>query len=113
MLFQRNRFGKKRKINLGTIGFIAGVVTSVIILYLFAQGFGNLADGNETQSLEAVRTAVSRAAVQFYAIEGRFPPHLRYLEERFGLQLDHEKYVIQYTAIGSNLMPQIFVQRRE
>ena len=114
-MFRRNanRFGtpKKRKrgmLNLlGTIAIFAGLV--IMLNY----GINTLTTANEDEALEAVRSAVTRAAIQFYAIEGRFPPHLYYLEERFGLQLDHERFQIIYSAFGANVMPTILVTPRD
>ena len=52
---------------------------------------------------------MARATVQCYAIEGRYPPDLAYLEENYGLILDREHYVYHYRLEGSNLMPEIQV----
>ena len=92
---------------LGTISVFA------LLIALFNHGINNLTQANEEEALEAVRNAVTRAAIQFYAQEGRFPPHLEYLEERFGLQLDHERFEIIYSAFGANVMPQIFITPRD
>ena len=53
--------------------------------------------------------AVRRAAVQCYALEGSYPSDLTYLEQHYGLMLNHDRYVVHYQSLGSNLMPQIAV----
>ena len=50
-----------------------------------------------------------RAAVQCYAIEGRYPRDAAYLEEHYGLILDTEQYSCHLKPVGDNLMPEIFV----
>ena len=108
----KNRFvaGKKRK--RGIQSMLGTIAVFVALIVLFNVGINNLTQANEEEALEAVRSAVTRAAIQFYALEGRFPPHLEYLEERFGLQLDHERFEIIYSAFGANVMPQIFISPR-
>ena len=107
-----NRFGQQKKRRRGISSVLGTIVIFVAIIVLFNYGINNLTQANEEEALEAVRNAVTRAAIQFYALEGRFPPHLEYLEERFGLQLDHERFEIIYSAFGANVMPQIFVTPR-
>ena len=107
-----NRFGAQKKRRRGFLNLFGTIAVFVVLIVLFNQGINNLTQANEEEALEAVRNAVTRAAIQFYALEGRFPPHLEYLEERFGLQLDHERFEIVYSAFGANIMPQIFVTPR-
>ena len=53
--------------------------------------------------------AVRRAAVQSYALEGRFPDNLAYLENNYGLIIDHKRFAVYYEPMGDNLLPQIRV----
>ena len=78
------------------------------------RGLCNLRRGKRFRSasqerLKAAEQSVARATVQCYAIEGRYPPDLDYLEENYGLILDREHYVYHYRLEGSNLMPEIQV----
>jgi len=104
----KNRFGKnKKKYNkLGNIFSLAVFFSFLIFFYI---SINNLSQSNEYEALEITQRAISRAAIQFYAIEGRFPPTLEYLKERFNLQLDTERFIIQYHAFASNIMPEIVV----
>lgn len=109
----RNRFGASTKRRRGIFGTLITVVFFLAVVLLFNIGVNYLSQANESEALETVRMAVTRATVQFYAIEGRYPPSLNYLENRFGLQLDHERFIIQYNSLGSNVMPQIIVLARD
>ena len=55
---------------------------------------------------------MQRAAVQCYAVEGVFPENLEHLEENYGLQINHEKFIVTYDAFSSNLMPDIQVLQK-
>jgi hypothetical protein len=113
-MFKRNRFGavgKRRKSALASV--LLPVLILVAIIAAFYMGINYLTQANEDESLDAIRTAITRATVQFYALEGRYPPSLDYLIEQFGLQLDQERYLIHFNVFASNIMPQITVLRRE
>ena len=61
------------------------------------------------RSQETLRKAITRACIQCYAIEGRYPPSVEYLEENYGIQIDHDKYNVFYDGFASNIMPEITV----
>lgn len=55
------------------------------------------------------RRAVTRASVQCYAIEGRYPPSVEYLEENYGVRIDRDRYNVFYNGFASNVMPEIVI----
>ena len=96
---------KKRKIP--GIAVSACVLAAALAALVF--GVRSVADRTEDEQLAILENAIRRACVQCYAIEGRYPPDLDYLEENYGLILDREHYVYHYRLEGSNLMPEIQV----
>ena len=58
---------------------------------------------------ESLRRAVTRASVQCYAIEGRYPPSVEYLEENYGVRIDRDRYNVFYNGFASNVMPEIVI----
>lgn len=58
---------------------------------------------------ETLRDAIRRASVQCYAIEGRYPPSVEYLEENYGIKIDRDRYDVFYSGFASNFMPDITV----
>jgi len=58
---------------------------------------------------ETLRDAIRRASVQCYAIEGRYPPSVEYLEENYGIKIDRDRYSVFYSGFASNFMPDITV----
>ena len=53
-----------------------------------------------------------KSLVNCYAIEGAYPDSLSYLEEHYGLQIDHNRYVVDYEPFGDNIWPTVQVVRR-
>jgi hypothetical protein len=79
----------------------------VVFVLLATLVFGGMGGKVEEKQLEFLGNAVRRSAVQCYALEGRFPDNLSYLEDNYGLIIDHENYAVYYEPMGGNLIPQI------
>lgn len=86
---------------------ILSVFVFLFILSLFWYGFSRTSDSNDEQSLEVMRSAVQKSIVNCYAIEGVYPPNIKYLEDHYGIVINHDKYVVQYELAGSNVMPSV------
>ncbi len=104
----KNRFGEKEK---GQGGLIISVVIFVLILAVFLYGINDVSAKSESESIKQLNTAVRHAVVHCYAEEGQYPPNIAYLEEHYGLQYDHSKYIIDYQSFATNVMPEISVIR--
>lgn len=65
------------------------------------------------ESALAIEAAIMRSAQQCYAVEGAYPPNLRYLEENYGLKINTEDYYVRYEAFASNLPPEILVRSKQ
>ena len=95
---------KKKRAN---AAFVLPVLVFCAMLVLFWFGFGRSARANGTQNLQVMRSAVRKAIVNCYAIEGVYPPDIRYLEDHYGIVIDHDRYVVHYELAGSNVMPSV------
>ena len=81
----------------------------MIVLLCFLSGLSNLSRGHADEDKQRLEDVVRRAAVACYAAEGMYPPNLEYLEEHYGIQVNHSRYVVDYISIAENLMPDITV----
>ena len=102
---------RKRKPGLAR-GLAISLVVFLVLIYggvsLF-RGVGNVSSQAQT---ELVRSAVRRAAVTCYAVEGAYPSTLDYLQRHYGLVYDEENYFVFYDAFASNIMPEIRVTEK-
>lgn len=90
--------------------FVLPMLALLIILPLGLSLFsGKMEESVSAESLQMMEAAVTRAAVECYALEGFYPPEVSYLSERYGVSIDRERYFVDYIFIGSNLMPDITV----
>lgn len=88
---------------------LAGLALVVGLVFF---GVRSLRAGSDAARLEMTQQAVRRTVVQCYALEGRYPPSLDYLADRYGLMMDVDRYVYHYRLNGANLMPEILVFAR-
>lgn len=93
-----------------------GLLISLIACCLLLFGAVRLADAlgrrTERDSAAILRDAVARAALTCYAIEGRYPQSLSYLEDNYDLSYDRSQFVVRYDAFASNVLPDISVSPR-
>lgn len=84
-------------------------VIAVAALLWFATAVDSLDAGRGEEDMRQLEETLRRSCVACYAAEGAYPPNLDYIRERYGLQIDEERYTVRYRAIAENLMPDITV----
>lgn len=93
--------------------FVAGCIVSVavfsVIMALFMNGVFSFLGKAKSEGSDTLIKAIRQASVQCYAIEGRYPPSVEYLEKNYGIQIDRERYNVFYSGFASNIMPDITV----
>ena len=63
-------------------------------------------------SAEQTKTIVRNACVTCFAVEGRYPDTLAYLEENYGVSIDETRYIVTLDSFADNVFPQISVLTR-
>ena len=101
------RQGRKR-MRRRAVALIAGALVCVGVI-LAGLCWNHAKTDLARQSAEAVQEAVLRSAVQCYAVEGAYPSSVSYLEEHYGLLIDHSTYIVSYDAFSSNRLPEVAV----
>lgn len=88
---------------------ILSIMLIILFTFYFYYSVNNVQKSREEKQFEILSDAIKKSAVQCYAIEGFYPPNIEYLEDNYGLIVDHDKYVISYIVFASNIMPEIIV----
>ena len=76
---------------------------------VFLNGVASMSNRMNQEGTETLQSAIARASVQCYAIEGRYPPSVQYLEENYGIRIDRNRFRVFYEGFASNIMPNITV----
>lgn len=100
---------EKKKRERGFPGHFLSFAALLLALLFFMACTRSIAGKTGEERLNAMTEAVRRASVQCYAIEGRYPPSVEYLEEHYGVSIDRNRYHVFYDGWASNLMPEITI----
>lgn len=97
----------------GLPGWLLLPLALVLALVLFAGAMDSLTVGRSLEDRRQLEQALRRSCVACYAAEGSYPTDLEYLKERYGIQVDEERYTVIYSPVAPNLMPDITVLERK
>lgn len=97
----------RKKEKRAVCGYIVSLTAMAAAVAVFAGAVISFAGRTGSREEDTLKKAVTRASVQCYAIEGRYPPSVEYLEENYGIQIDRKKYNVFYDGFASNVMPEI------
>jgi hypothetical protein len=88
--------------------YVSALIIILLIVYMYIS-VDNAKKKSDEESFNILSEAIIRSAVQCYAIEGFYPPDIEYLENNYGLLVDHDKYVVSYSIFASNIIPEVEV----
>ncbi|MBQ3302290.1 MAG: hypothetical protein IJH04_09165 [Eggerthellaceae bacterium] len=91
---------------------IIAAVLAVLLCIVLAFAFKASADVSRKQAVTSVRDSIVEAALQCAAVEGSYPSSLSHLEQRYGLVINHDDYVINYEWLADNIPPSVTVVAR-
>lgn len=86
--------------------YILTLLLCVGLFLWFSQAIGKQNLNELTHNLEET---VRRDIVQCYALEGKYPESVQYLEDHYGLTYDKKSFYIDYLPIGENIIPDFTV----
>lgn len=105
--FQKPNLGKRilQSVNFSILFFLA-------VIAVFLYGIATVSSGSAEDERRILDEAIHKDIVHCYAVEGMYPPTLSYMEEHYGLMYDHDKFLVDYETIGSNIMPNVTILER-
>ena len=106
-----NRFTNKKNnfLHLSSMWHIFTCLFIIFFVLFFLKGIGTVDNMTYDEEAESLENALRTDIAQCYAVEGTYPPDLSYLMDHYGLYYDEDKFYVDYTSIGSNIMPDITI----
>lgn len=108
-----NRFRKHSLFSIDSIWKLFTLFLFLSFLIFFLKGVQTVDHTTTSEQAKSLEQAIRRSVVQCYAVEGTYPPSLDYLKEHYGIFYDSEQFFVDYTSIGSNIMPDITIIPKE
>ena len=91
---------------------IAAVLACVLVCAVLAVLWRISTGIMRVQATSSVRDSVNAAALQCAAVEGSYPSSLEHLERYYGLQINHDDYIVMYEWFADNVPPTVTVVPR-
>ena len=101
------------KVKKRTLLIVILLAACIIAALLVGQAVRDSRENLREESVGAIRETIRSAARQCYVVEGVYPPDLTYLEENYGVKVNHRDYYVTYDAYAQNLPPTVKVTIRQ
>ena len=88
---------------------ILPVLFTVAVMVMVVFGLRQTEASSAAEGVRILEDSLRRAVVMSYAIEGRYPESLEYIEANFGVYIDRTRFVVHYRVFASNIMPEVMV----
>jgi uncharacterized protein (DUF4213/DUF364 family) len=88
---------------------ILPVLFTVSVMVLIVSGLRQTESSSSAEGLRILEDSIRRAVIASYAIEGRYPDSIEYIEANFGIHVDRNRFVVHYSIFASNILPEIRV----
>jgi len=88
---------------------VVPVLFTVVVVGMIIFALNQTEQSSRAEGLRILEDSIHRAVVVAYAIEGRYPESIEYIEEHFGVYIDRTRFVVHYKIFASNLFPDIAV----
>lgn len=102
-LKKKNSFLKKLILSIGIF---------CVAFFLVFYAISSITMYADEQEYNALKQAIYDDITTCYSIEGVYPESLEYLEEKYGLHYNSDKYFIDYKIIASNMYPDITILKK-
>ena len=90
-------------------GIVLTIATCVALLALLLAGVNQIDTRSSNEQAASLKAAVLRAVVTCYAVEGRYPADVTYLQAHYGLTYNQQRFIVSLESFAENLLPDIAV----
>ena len=88
---------------------IVPVLFTLAVMGIILYGLSQTEASSKAEALRILDDSIRRAVVTCYAIEGRYPESVAYIEEHYNINIDRDRFIVHYQIFATNIMPDIMV----
>ncbi len=89
--------------------YIISFVVFILFWIIIYRGMDSVDSAGQDLGVKALSDALTRSLTHSYATTGAYPTSIEEVQERYGIQIDENKYIVHYEAFASNIMPDISI----
>lgn len=86
---------------------LKSIITAFVIGGVFYFGIYFIDDLMLNKSYGALYDELQQASEHCYAVEGRYPPDLEYIEKHYGIKIDNRQFTVDYRRTSPERAPDI------
>ena len=90
-------------------GAVVPILFTLVVMGMIVYGLRQTEESSRAEGMRILEESIRRAVVISYAVEGRYPASIEYIEEHYGIHIDRTRYAVHYNIFASNLLPDITV----
>ncbi len=98
-----------KKMSLSFVSMLVCLAIMAALALLVVINVKEYGSSYNERRLDEIRDTVISSVSQCYALEGAYPPDLKYLEDNYGLIMDKSRYIYHYEMFASNIFPDVKV----
>ena len=96
-----------KRINLS---FISILILMLVFATVMSSVFINFDNKSiSTKHTKHIEDSLTSVIALCYALEGKYPDDIYYIQNNYGFQIDEERYIYHYEKFAANIMPDIRV----
>lgn len=88
---------------------LAPILMTLAVAAMIGYGLYQTERSSRAEALRVLEDGLMRAVVRCYAVEGKYPDGVSYIEEHYGVRVDRTRYAVHYEIFASNVLPEITV----
>lgn len=101
---------KIRKKNLPNIIYATiSIFIFAALLFMLVFFLLDIEKAEKKEAAWVLESSLKKAAVNCYAIEGFYPPTIKYIEDNYNVYINKNSFTVHYETFASNIMPNIIV----
>jgi hypothetical protein len=101
-LYEKNAFAK-------IVAFLSPLLLTAATLAAVSYGLFITEQAGRAEGVKLLEESIRSAVIKCYAVEGRYPGSLEYIENNYGVYIDKNRYFVDYDIFASNIAPYIRV----
>lgn len=93
--------------------FISFILIIGTILFGFNYSMNIIHNNSMQKEEDILLQSINNGLARCYAMEGQYPPNISYLKEHYGLYYNSDRFYIDYHPIGTNIIPDVTIIKKE
>lgn len=90
-------------------GILLTALAFCVMVLAVVLALGEVDDRNVNEQVSTLKEAVLRSTLTCYAVEGRYPANVEYLEQNYNIAYDRERFIVILDGFAQNILPDIRV----